>query len=420
MILNTLFLIALFSIWLMIIYNGVLFLVAIFYRDINQEETIDLLTANKQFPGVSIFIPAYNEGVVIRDTLQSMVHLDYPPEKLEIFVINDDSKDNTAEIVTEFSKKYKQIKLLNIPPEIAHRGKSSNLNYGLKHASHELIAIYDADNNPEPQSLEILVTAAMSDPKIAAVVGKVRTINKEVNLLTRFINIEFIVHQWTHQAGKWFLHRIAFLSGTNFVIKRAILKEMGDWDSKSLTEDTELSLRLIEKGYRIWFCPTAVTWEQEPQEWKVWFKQRRRWVKGNFYIVNKYLGKGLTNPRLFSTMLYMFSTYYSLIFLILVSDFNFLCGIFQWEWARITVEGPVTLIWFATFMMFFQVSLLTLAFEEKELSFKNILTVFLMYFTYCQAWLVLGLMTLFEPKKKRNLFHWDKTVRFNNKPTTNV
>jgi hypothetical protein len=103
-----------------------------------------------------------------------------------------------------------------------------------------------------------------------------------------------------------------------------------------------------------------------------------------------------------------------------VSDFIFLCGIFQWEWARITVEGPVTLIWFATFMMFFQVSLLTLAFEEKELSFKNIVTVFLMYFTYCQAWLVLGLMTLFEPKKKRNLFHWDKTVRFNNKPTTNV
>ena len=62
---------------------------------------------------------------------------------------------------------------------------------------------------------------------------------------------------------------------------------MGGWDTKAVTEDTEISFRLYRMGYKIKFMPLAVTWEQEPQTLKVWFKQRTRWAKGNIYVVLK-------------------------------------------------------------------------------------------------------------------------------------
>ena len=64
---------------------------------------------------------------------------------------------------------------------------------------------------------------------------------------------------------------------------------MAGWDEKALTEDTELSIRLYKMGHEIKFVPYAVTWEEEPEAWAAWVKQRTRWVRGNFYVLKKYL-----------------------------------------------------------------------------------------------------------------------------------
>lgn len=371
-----------------------------------------LLQETKEYPPVSVIIPAHNEGVVMETTLQSMVSLDYSKEDLEVIVINDASTDNTEEIIKEFAAEYPWIKLVNVPKEQSAKGKSNALNYGLSVSKHNLIAIYDADNSPEPGSLRILVAGIIGDPQIAATVGKVRTINKEKNILTKFINIEFIAHQWTAQAGRWVMHHIVMLPGTNFVLRKDILNEVGGWDTTSLTEDTELSLRILKTGYKIWFLPSAITWEQEPEEWAVWFKQRQRWVEGNYHIIWKYFLEGFGNFKLFINMLYMLFTYYSLIVFILFSDILFILGFM--ELAKVNVAGPILLMWFCAFIMFIAQILIALGLEQREVTLSNVFSIILMYFTYCQMWLVMAIKVMWKPRltKKEAAPHWEKTQRF--------
>ncbi|MDI5787770.1 glycosyltransferase family 2 protein [Bacillus licheniformis] len=82
--------------------------------------------------------------------------------------------------------------------------------------------------------------------------------------------------------------QIATIPGTNFAIRRSIIEQLGGWDDKALAEDTELTIRVYNLGYHIRFFPAAVTWEQEPETWKVWWRQRTRWARGNQYVVLKF------------------------------------------------------------------------------------------------------------------------------------
>ncbi|TCP95142.1 glycosyl transferase family 2 [Serpentinicella alkaliphila] len=87
------------------------------------------------------------------------------------------------------------------------------------------------------------------------------------------------------QAGRWFCFKLTTIPGTNFAIRKSILDELGGWDEGALSEDTELTIRVYNLVYKIMFYPAAVTWEQEPETWRVWWKQRTGWVQGNLYVI---------------------------------------------------------------------------------------------------------------------------------------
>ncbi|MGH7462544.1 MAG: glycosyltransferase family 2 protein, partial [Longimicrobiales bacterium] len=226
--------------------------------------------------GIAILLPAHNEELVIERTLEALLALAYPADRLEIVVINDASSDRTGELVEGVIARTEngasRIRLLNIPPGIGGQGKASALNRGIAEVRHDLVAIYDADNIPEPASLMYLARQIQRHPECAAVLGKFRTLNRKANLLTRFINIEGISFQWIVQAGRWMLLRFCSLPGTNYVIRRAAVMGLGGWDEAALTEDAELTLRLYEAGYLVKFIPYAVTWEQEPEHIGTWLR----------------------------------------------------------------------------------------------------------------------------------------------------
>ncbi|UUZ90642.1 glycosyltransferase family 2 protein [Paenibacillus sp. P25] len=278
---NLLFIISLSSIWAMLLYHMFLTLGGYLYSVwLEKHQSALDYSARKSWPAVSILIPAHNEEIVIENTLRAMIKLDYPKDKLEVIVINDNSSDRTGEIVDRYAGMYPFIRPLHTFPPDGGKGKSHALNRALKIANGEFIAVYDADNTPEPAALKHLVNGMIDAPGIGAVVGKFRVINAKKNLLTKFINIETISFQWMAQAGRWFWFRISTIPGTNFMIRRSVLDQVGGWDEKALAEDTELSIRVYEEGYEIRFLPLAITWEQEPETWKVWFKQRTRWARG--------------------------------------------------------------------------------------------------------------------------------------------
>lgn len=412
---NTLFLISLSSIWAMLLYHMFLALGGYLYSVWVEGQKQKPLPVKKQWPKVTILIPAHNEDIVIRNTLQSMVDLDYPKDRLQVIVINDNSSDGTGAICDNFADKYPFIQPMHSFPPEGGKGKSAALNRALKYATGEFIAVYDADNNPEKAAIKHLVFAFDDQPLIGAVVGKFRVINARKNLLTQFINIETISHQWMTQAGRWKWFRISTIPGTNFMIRKHVVDQIGGWDGEALAEDTELSIRVYEEGFSIRFYPLAITWEQEPETWKVWFKQRTRWARGNQYVIMKYLPRLLSMKRkkMIFDLIYFFFTYFLFLGGVLLSHIIFLLsalGVME-----MTLPGPFLLIWLLAYMLFIIEIMITLAIERTELTLKNFFIVILMYLTYSQLWIVLVIRSFWLHIKslvRREEFKWDKTQRF--------
>ncbi|GEO78096.1 glycosyltransferase [Companilactobacillus mindensis DSM 14500] len=252
------------SIWVTLVVNLILTIAGYtwYLRHANKPDP----KLPKTPPFVSILVPAHNEGIVIVKTVLALLSFDYPHDRYEIIVINDNSSDNSAELLKNLQDEFgaSRLQVINTDNITGGKGKSNALNIGLKRAKGSIISIYDADNTPEHGALRILVAELLGDDRLAAVIGKFRTRNKNASLLTRFINIETLSFQWMAQAGRQQLFHLCTIPGTNYVIRRSVIEKVGGWDEKALAEDTEISFRVYQMGYRIKFQPRAVTWEQEP------------------------------------------------------------------------------------------------------------------------------------------------------------
>lgn len=407
--------ISLFIIWIMLLYHLFLmqggYLFALSYRDLQRSWSEEIPLQ----PLVTILIPAHNEEVVLEATIRSMIKLNYPKDKLEVIIIDDNSSDATGSIADAFARDYSFLKVIHNKPPHAGKGKSGALNTGFKKSSGEIIVVYDADNTPEPDAVQNLVLALQKDREAGAVVGKFRVVNAKKNLLTRFINIETITFQWLAQAGRWFWFKMTTIPGTNFAIRRSILEELGGWDEKALSEDTELSIRVYNLGYYIRFFPAAVTWEQEPETWKVWWKQRTRWACGNMYVIGKYLlrFRQLKRKKILIDLIYFLFTYFLFFGGILISHGIFITNLFVDLNLSIGLVSYVLLV--VGFLLFVTEVLLALSIEENQLNLRNFITVLLMYFLYSQLWLFLVLYAACLEMKRimfKQEVKWYKTKRF--------
>lgn len=409
-VIDSLFVAGAIILWFMIAYQFALFVAGLIYSR-RGGRARPALPEGETWPAVSILVPARNEARVISRTIDTLLALDYPADRLEIVVIDDGSEDGTGGIVRAAAVHDARIRCLSIPAERSGRGKAAALNIALGQGRHEFIAIYDADNRPEPGSLRILVAALVADKTLAAATGKFRTINRTKTLLTRFVNIESVAFQWMVQAGRWGLLGVSTLPGTNFVVRRSLLLGIGGWDEEALTEDAELSIRLYETGYRIRFLPAAVTWEQEPERLRVWFKQRTRWARGHNYVLAKHLGRLLTlRPRVLAfEMLYMLGIYYIVFAAIAISDVLFLLALAGV--VDIHALGPYSEIWVLAFALFVLEVSIALTREPGEDSVRNLLLVVLAYFTYCQLWIPVVVRAFAHDVVFRRRRVWDKTER---------
>lgn len=402
-------------IWIVIFINIILVIGGyIYYGKVHNKEMKETLD---NYPFVTIMVPSHNEGVVIRRTAESLLRLDYPHDRYEVIIINDNSSDNSAEILADVQKKYKgrNFKVINTDAVTGGKGKSNALNLAFNMSRGEYLAIYDADNTPEPKALKYLVQTIDEDEKLGAVIGKFRCRNKNVNLLTAFINIETLSFQWMAQAGRWQLLKLCTIPGTNFIIRRKLIEEMGGWDTKAITEDTEISFRLYRMGYKIKFMPLAVTWEQEPQTLKVWFRQRSRWAKGNIYVVIKnvkyiFMKKGGVTRF---DLIYYVTIYFLFLSANIISDGIFILSLLGL--VTVHVKGYVLTIWIMALSVFVLSLLVCISTEKGELSFKNFIVIILMYFTYCKLWGVVAAFGFYNFIKdtifKREV-KWYKTERF--------
>lgn len=414
MILDRLILASVICIWGLLLINIVLICFGYIYYIKCEKEPIKEIS---DYPMVSILVPAHNEEVVIVKTVEALLNFNYPNDRYEIIVINDNSSDHTAERLAEVQRNHpdKHFKVINTDSTNGGKGKSNALNIAYKQCVGEYIVIYDADNTPERNALRYLVSEIVNDDSLGAVIGKFRTRNKEVNLLTRFINIETLSFQWMAQAGRWQLLKLCTIPGTNFIIRRSIIEMIGGWDIHAIAEDTEISFRIYMAGYRIKFFPKAVTWEQEPQTLRVWFRQRTRWVKGNIYVLLKNI------PLIFDSrakkvrfdILYFLSIYFLLLTSLILSDSVLILNILGLVHSGIS--GFSNVVWAMAIILFILGTFITLSTEKGEMTFSNLLTIMLMYCTYTKLWMIVafyGFILYIKDKILKSEVKWVKTERF--------
>jgi cellulose synthase/poly-beta-1,6-N-acetylglucosamine synthase-like glycosyltransferase len=236
---------------------------------------------NDFYPKVSIVVPVQNEENVIERLLTKLVSLTY--ENKEIIIVEDGSTDRTPNICSHWVEEYpKLIKCFRNPKS---NGKPTAINLAAKEATGEIVALYDADTVVEPNILEKVVPH-FRDVNTMAVQGELESLNPDESIITRLSVLnDFIVN--LQQLGRDRLNLFVPLLGTNQYVRRGILKEVGYWDPEALSEDTEISVKLARKGYKVKYVPVKAQVEA-PAKLRIFVRQRMKWLRGYTQAAKKH------------------------------------------------------------------------------------------------------------------------------------
>jgi len=222
--------------------------------------------------GVSVLITAYNEDEVISKTLDSVLQSNFG--NLEIVVVDDGSKDQTLDILRN---KYGNISNVKIFTK-ANGGKTSALNLGLKKASHDVIVTIDADTILEEDTIDLLARH-FNNIKVAAVSGNIKVGNIN-NLLTVWQHIEYVTGFNLEKRAFALLNCITVVPGAISAWRKSVVEECGYFSDDTLAEDTDMTLTLLQKGYKIRLEEKAKAYTEAPEDIKSLVKQRHRWCYG--------------------------------------------------------------------------------------------------------------------------------------------
>ncbi|MGA2120150.1 MAG: glycosyltransferase [Bryobacteraceae bacterium] len=240
-------------------------------------------------PPVTIQLPLYNERYVVERLIDEVVKMEYPWDLLQIQVL-DDSTDDTAPFAEALVERYRN---MGFPIEYHHRTnrngyKAGALQEGLKTATGELVAIFDADFCPPPDFLDRTVDF-FSDPKVGVVQTRWSYLNRDYNFLTEveamLLDGHFILeHGARSRAGLFFN-----FNGTAGILRKAMIDDAGGWQHDTLTEDSDLSYRAQLKGWRFVYLPGLDCPSELPVEMHGFQVQQARWAKGLTQVAKKLL-----------------------------------------------------------------------------------------------------------------------------------
>jgi cellulose synthase/poly-beta-1,6-N-acetylglucosamine synthase-like glycosyltransferase len=243
----------------------------------------------KEWPRVTVQLPIFNERYVIERLVEAVSRFDYPPELLDVQVL-DDSIDETQEIARACVERFQA---LGMPIHYIHRAnregyKAGALAEGLKTAKGEFVAIFDADFIPSPDFLRRTVPY-FADAKIAMVQGRWTYLNADYSLLTEVEHIlldgHFVIeHGARSRRGDFFN-----FNGTAGIWRRAVIDDAGGWQHDTLTEDTDLSYRAQLRGWQFLYLPEIECPSELPVEMNSFKSQQARWAKGLMQTAKKIL-----------------------------------------------------------------------------------------------------------------------------------
>ena len=229
------------------------------------------------FPPLDILVAARDEQNVIARLVERLFNLDYPSDKLNIYIIDDGSIDGTSQILKDLSGKYEKLQIISRSKN-AGGGKSGALNDALRFSSGEWIFILDADAQLKNDTLMRLLNFAYSGSWPAVQLRK-SVINANQNLLTKCQSIEMAMDAF-FQLGRLTAAGVSELRGNGQLIKKDVLIGSGSFNEDTVTDDLDLSIRLLLSDSKIGILWNPPVMEEAVENIPALFAQRQRWAEG--------------------------------------------------------------------------------------------------------------------------------------------
>lgn len=258
------------------LYTAVYFLTEL----IEQRHTLKKKSISSDHPTVTVIVPVFNEEDTLAGTLDSLLSLDYPKDKLTIVVVDDGSVDDTAKIGRKYARKH-GITFYSKK----NGGKYTALNYALKRCTTEYVGALDADSFVHSKALRRIM-AYFDDPSVMAVTPSMKIYNPK-NFLQHVQRIEYLIGVFLRKVFA-FMHSIHVTPGPFTIYKKSFFDKYGPYKKAYHTEDIEIALRIQSHHYHIENCLDGYVYTCGPGTFKTLYKQRLRWYKGFMENVHDY------------------------------------------------------------------------------------------------------------------------------------
>jgi cellulose synthase/poly-beta-1,6-N-acetylglucosamine synthase-like glycosyltransferase len=243
----------------------------------------------EQLPRVTIQLPLYNERFVVERLLETVAQIDYPRELLQVQVL-DDSTDETHPFTERLVNEYRA---QGIPIEYLHRTnrhgfKAGALEEGLKSATGEIVAVFDADF-VIPRDFLMRTVHHFADPRVGVVQTRWSYLNREYSTLTEVQAMLLDGHFVLEHAARYGRGLYFNFNGTAGLLRVAMIRDAGGWQHDTLTEDSDLSYRAQLKGWRFVYVPEVECPSELPADMHGFQVQQFRWAKGLTQVAVKLL-----------------------------------------------------------------------------------------------------------------------------------
>ena len=237
-------------------------------------------TATKfRMPRVSMLVPLLKEKEIAEQLIARLSQLTYPKSLLNIVLVLEEGDSVTRDTIARTSLP-QWMSVIEVPEAGQLTTKPRALNYALDFCRGSIVGVWDAEDWPEPDQIERVVTRFADAPaNVACLQGVLDYYNSRTNWLTRCFTIEYATWWRVILPGIARLGLVVPLGGTTLFFRRDILEKLAGWDAHNVTEDADLGVRLARHGYVTELLPTVTHEEATSRPWP-WIRQRSRWLKG--------------------------------------------------------------------------------------------------------------------------------------------
>ena len=366
------------------------------------------LKEDKQHRFMTI-IPAHNEEKVVVNLIESLKKLDYPKDLYDIYVIADNCTDKTAEV----AKKAGAIVYERF--DEAHKTKGHALQWFLaqkieEDAPYDAFCIFDADNIVDEDFLKVMNKKLCQGEEVVQGYKDIK------NPSDSWVSAGYAIFYWTmhrfYHLARYNIGLSPLMNGTGFMVKFDVIKPQG-WNTKTLTEDIEFSLKRIIEGKKLGWARDAIVYDEQPVGFKQSWTQRSRWTVGHMQCLKEYtkpLAEAVVKNKTvmnFDGLLYMLGTTPMLILtmvLVIVNTVLFATG--AMSGLDFTIQMLKYII--PTLLVLPFMGLVVLYLEKKPI--KPMIKGLLTYPIFMGSWLLINIKCLFKRDTE-----WKKIDHVNDK-----